>query len=61
MEQMTLWELWKTTESVDNPIWEQLSPAVRMDAVTRLSRLMAQTVSPNHNEVQNEPESNHDQ
>ena len=61
MEQMTLWELGQTTESVVNPIWEQLDPAVKMDTVTRLSRLMVKAVSPNHNKMQNEQENNHDQ
>ena len=61
MKQMTLWELGQTTESVVNPIWEQLDPAVKMDVVIRLSRLMAKAVSPNYNELQNEQENNHDQ
>ena len=61
MEQMTLWKLWETTESVVNPVWEQLDPVVKMDVVIRLSRLMAKAVSPNHNEGQNEQENHHDQ
>ena len=61
MKQMTLWELGQTTESVVNPIWEQLDPAVKMDVVIRLSRMMAKAVNPNHNELQNEQENNYDQ
>ncbi len=59
MEQMTLWELGQATESLANPVWEQLDPAVRKDTVIRLSRLMARAV--NINEMQNKQENNHDQ
>ena len=59
MEQMTLWNLEQTTESVPNPIWEQLDPAVKMDVITKLSRLMAKTVSTKG--TQNKQETNHDQ
>ena len=59
MEQMTLWELGQTAESLANPIWEQLAPAVRKDTVVRLSRLMAKAVS--INQMHNKQESNHDQ
>ena len=61
MKQMTLWELGQTTESVANPIWDQLDPAVKMDVMISLSRMMAKDVSLNHNELQNEQENNHDQ
>ena len=61
MEQMTLWELGETTESIGSPVWEQLDPAVKMDVMTKLSRLMAKAVNPNYSEVQNEQEDNHDQ
>jgi hypothetical protein len=61
MEQMTLWEEWEPTKSVVNPIWEQLDPVVKMDAVVRLSRLMAKAVSSNHNKVQSKQEHNHEQ
>ncbi len=60
MAQMTLWELLETTESVVNPIWEQLDPVVKTDLTISLSRLMARTVSQNRNEMQNEQENNHD-
>jgi hypothetical protein len=60
MEQMTLWELQETTELVTNPIWQQLDPVVKMDMVTRLSRLMTKAVNPNRNEMQNKQENNHD-
>ena len=60
MEQMTLWRLGETTESVVNPIWEQLDSVVKMDVEIRLSLLMAKAVSPNHKEVQNEQEDNHE-
>jgi len=59
MEQMTLWNIGQTTKSVPNPIWEQLDPAVKMDVITKFSRLMAKTVSTK--ETQNKRENNHDQ
>lgn len=60
MEQMTLWRLTETDESVVNPIWEQLDPAIKMDVKKRLSVLMAKTVNTNQKEIQHEQEKNHE-
>ena len=60
MKQMTLWELGKTTDSVVNPIWEQLDKVAKSDTVTRLSLLMTKVVSPDHNAAPKEQETPHD-
>lgn len=61
MEQMTLWELGQAADLAANPIWEQLDPGVKKDTATKLSLLMVKAVSPNHNDVENTQEDNHDQ
>jgi hypothetical protein len=60
MKQMTLWELGKTTDSVVNPIWEQLDKVAKRDTVTRLSLLMTKAASSDHNPAPKEREIPHD-
>ncbi len=61
MEQMTLWKLGKTTDSVANPIWEQLDKVAKMDTVTRLSLVMTKAVSLDRNAAPKKQETPHDE
>ena len=60
MEQMTLWELEKTANSVVNPIWQRLDKVAKMETVTRLSLVMTKAVSPDHNRTPKKQETPHD-
>lgn len=61
MEQMTLWGPEQPANLAVNPIWKQLNPGVKRDAVIKLSLVIVKTVNPNHNDVKNTQEDNHDQ
>jgi hypothetical protein len=61
MEQLTLWEPEQTANLAANPIWNQLGPAVKTDAVTKLSLVMVKAVNPNHDDVEKAREDNHDE
>jgi hypothetical protein len=61
MEQMTLWEPEQPADWAAHPVWQQLDPEVKRDAVIKLSLVIVKTVNPNHNDVKNTQEENHDQ
>jgi len=61
MEQLTLWGPEQTANWVVHPVWEQLDPPVKKDAVTKLSLVMVKAVNPNRKDTQNIQENNHDQ
>ena len=61
MEQRTLWEPEQPTDRAGHPIWQQLDPEVKRDAVIKLSLVIVKTVNPNHNNVKNTQEDHHDQ
>jgi hypothetical protein len=60
MEQMTLWEPEQLGDWHGHPVWQQLDPEVKRGAVIKLSLLIVKTVNPNHNNVKNTQEENHD-
>ena len=61
MEQMTLWEPEQPTYLAVHPVWRQLDPGAKKDAVIKLSLVMVKAVNPNHNDLENTQEDNHDQ
>lgn len=61
MEQLTLWEPEQTANLAVNPIWKQLGPGVKTDAVAKLSLVMVKAVNPNHDDVEKTREDNHDE
>jgi hypothetical protein len=61
MEQMTLWEPEQPADWAGHPVWQQLDPEVKRNAVIKLSLVIVKTVNPNHNNAKNAQEDNHDQ
>ena len=61
MEQLTLWEPEQTTNLAVHPLWKQLDPGIKKDAVIKLSLVMVKAVNPNRNDTKNIQENDHDQ